>query len=587
MTISLNTDLLSMSNNRNLVNHTSSVNKATRRLSTGIRINSAADDAAGASLSEKLNSIARGYNVANNNIQTGISKLQTFDGYLSIMTNPLMKLRELALQASNGVYSNSEREMIDRHAQELVKEIQQSSINANTDMGQELSSSIGSSHQLTREEALDAGYTDAYIITDASEFLSKISADRSGSFILTSDINMIALGTLTDSAITGIFSGTFDGNGHTISNLDINTGGAAVNNVGLFSRVSGTVKDVKLNSASINAANTIRVGSIVGFLEGTLYNSSSSGSVIGTSLAGGAVGLSHGTIQYCSSSANVTSNSQTGGLVGFSQHSASVSKSFATGTVTGDNDTGGLIGINYDLATVNNCYATGNVVGGTEDSGGLVGFNFNASIANSYATSGNVSGTTIIGALVGHEQGSTVNNCFTDNNLGVTAGISTIVDSWDEDTWEKSVDPPTIKPPGAIIYQTIARDFPIQVGIDEITEVSVKYIENANINLTQYMEINLLTQNSALNALADIDQAINAITEKRAYVGSNMRTLESIYSKNAISQENFLQSKSSIYDADMAQESANLVKEQILQQLAIGLMQQSKGLYRDLILNLL
>jgi flagellin len=100
-----------------------SVQKDIEHLSSGLRINTAGDDASGLAVSEKLSSQIRGLNQANRNIQLGISFIQTTEGYLQETTNILQRLRELAVQSANGIYSASDRQMIQVEVSQLVDEV--------------------------------------------------------------------------------------------------------------------------------------------------------------------------------------------------------------------------------------------------------------------------------------------------------------------------------------------------------------------------------------------------------------------------------------------------------------------------------
>lgn len=101
MSMNINTNLSSIFIQRTLTARSVSIGKLMQRLSTGIRINSAADDAAGLSLSTKLESKVSGLEVANKNIQTGVSKIQTYEVYLGNMAQSVQRIRDLAVQASN------------------------------------------------------------------------------------------------------------------------------------------------------------------------------------------------------------------------------------------------------------------------------------------------------------------------------------------------------------------------------------------------------------------------------------------------------------------------------------------------------
>ncbi len=97
--------------------------KSMEKLSSGERINHAADDAAGLSISEKMRTQVRGLAQAGKNIQNGISFVQTTEGYMQETTDILQRIRELAVQSSNGVYSDEDRMMIQAEVSSLVAEV--------------------------------------------------------------------------------------------------------------------------------------------------------------------------------------------------------------------------------------------------------------------------------------------------------------------------------------------------------------------------------------------------------------------------------------------------------------------------------
>ena len=93
------------------------------KLASGERINKAGDDASGLAVSEKLRSQIRGLNQAGRNIENGVSFLQTTEGYLQETTDILQRVRELAIQASNGIYSDEDRMQIQVEVSQLVSEV--------------------------------------------------------------------------------------------------------------------------------------------------------------------------------------------------------------------------------------------------------------------------------------------------------------------------------------------------------------------------------------------------------------------------------------------------------------------------------
>lgn len=99
------------------------LNTNMEKLSSGMRINRAKDDAAGLALSEKMRSQIRGLRQAERNAEDGISFIQTTEGYLENIQNVLQRLRELAIQASNGIYTSEDRMQIQVEVSELIDEI--------------------------------------------------------------------------------------------------------------------------------------------------------------------------------------------------------------------------------------------------------------------------------------------------------------------------------------------------------------------------------------------------------------------------------------------------------------------------------
>ena len=251
------------------------------------------------------------------------------------------------------------------------------------------------------------------------------------------------------------FSATFDGNGHTISNLYVNRSGnpedsapaglfgsaadSIIRNVGLidvqvegFASVGGlaganlgAIRDSyvtggvtgfgyvgglagfadfssEISGSRFSGAVTARetdgeaVGGLVGYQDGVIRDSYATGSVSGDKYVGGLAGENRGYIVASHSSANVTGNGGVGGLAGVNR--VLISGSYATGSVAGGNAVGGLAGYNGPLGKIIASYATGAVTG-DEGVGGLAGEN-TGDITASYAT-GQVSGNENVGGLVG------------------------------------------------------------------------------------------------------------------------------------------------------------------------------------------
>jgi flagellin len=119
----INHNMSAMNANRQLSISQSETAKNMEKLSSGMRINKAADDASGLAVSEKMRSQIRGLNQAEKNIQNGVSFIQTTEGYLQETEDILHRVRELSVQAANGIYSSEDRMQIQVEVSQLVDEV--------------------------------------------------------------------------------------------------------------------------------------------------------------------------------------------------------------------------------------------------------------------------------------------------------------------------------------------------------------------------------------------------------------------------------------------------------------------------------
>lgn len=119
----INHNLSAMFANRTLGSTNLEVGKEVEKLSSGMRINRAGDDASGLAVSEKMRSQIRGLQRASKNAQDGISFIQTTEGYLQESQDIVQRLRELAVQSSNGIYTSEDRMQVQVEVSQLVEEI--------------------------------------------------------------------------------------------------------------------------------------------------------------------------------------------------------------------------------------------------------------------------------------------------------------------------------------------------------------------------------------------------------------------------------------------------------------------------------
>src|SRR6185295_5738599 len=119
----INTNVASLNAQRNLNVSQTTLATALQRLSSGLRINSAKDDAAGLAISERFTAQIRGLNQASRNANDGISLAQTAEGALGEISNNLQRIRELAVQSANATNSSTDRTALQNEVSQLVAEI--------------------------------------------------------------------------------------------------------------------------------------------------------------------------------------------------------------------------------------------------------------------------------------------------------------------------------------------------------------------------------------------------------------------------------------------------------------------------------
>ncbi|UPK01712.1 MBG domain-containing protein [Bradyrhizobium sp. 170] len=268
----------------------------------------------------------------------------------------------------------------------------------------EYSTNIANAHQL-QLMAMDLGAS--YQLTSNIDFASGLAAG--GKYPgMWSSAGFSPIGDFSY-----LFTGSFDGQGHVISNLMINR--PSTNHVGLFgyAGAGAALSNVSLQAATV--AGAARVGILVGLSRGTISNASATGTVTAGSYGGGLAGESLGSVASSWAAVTVagttTTSSSMGGLVGWNNGIGTIQDSYATGNVTagtGATRAGGLTA--QSNGSILRSYATGAVSGGSQGVGGLVGLNTGATIVDSYAT-GSVTATAFAGGLVGYNNsGATIVN---------------------------------------------------------------------------------------------------------------------------------------------------------------------------------
>ncbi len=232
MPLMINSNIASLNAQRQLTSAGAELDQASERLSSGKRINSAADDAAGLSISNRMTSQIRGLDQAVRNANDGISLIQTAEGALDESTNILQRMRELAVQSSNGIYSDSDRATLDAEVQQLVAELDRISETTSFNGQKILDGSQGSIALQVGSEANETISFEIGAVNSSTLGLGSTSSDLSGDSVadltgLNSENTAVTFGD-GDIVINGQSLSAFNGGASTPDTLqtivdDINT----------------------------------------------------------------------------------------------------------------------------------------------------------------------------------------------------------------------------------------------------------------------------------------------------------------------------------------------------------------------------
>ncbi len=231
----INTNVASLNAQRNLTSSQSTLNTSLQRLSSGLRINSAKDDAAGLAISERFTAQIRGLDVASRNANDGISLAQTAEGALGEVTNNLQRVRELAVQSANASNSATDRAALQTEAAQLLSEVDR----------------VSNQTKFNGVALIDGSFTSAVF---------QVGANSGETITIASlvDANTAALGSVTaatgqGSAVTSITGlGAVGAGALLINGTDV---GAGIGAAGTAQQRVGQVVDAINNSSTTTGVN--------------------------------------------------------------------------------------------------------------------------------------------------------------------------------------------------------------------------------------------------------------------------------------------------------------------------------------------
>lgn len=267
----INTNIASLNAQRNLNTSQGDLNTSLQRLSSGLRINSAKDDAAGLAISERFTAQIRGLNQAGRNANDGISLAQTAEGALAEVTNNLQRIRELSVQSANATNSASDRAALDAEVQQLISEIDRVSQQTNFNGVQLLDGSFSS-------QVFQVG-------ANVGDTITVSAVVNSTALGLGLDTGAAATASITGGAITGALAA----GDLTINGTDV---GIVAQDAALLAAAIDTAAGSSVATATATSATIGAFTGITGAAAADTYGFDVEGVTIEGTVAGGATTLS-------------------------------------------------------------------------------------------------------------------------------------------------------------------------------------------------------------------------------------------------------------------------------------------------------
>ena len=494
MALTLNTNIDSVNAQNNLNGSQSLLSQSLERLSSGLRINSAADDAAGLAISQQFTTQINGTNQAVNNANDAVSEAQTAGGALTTIVNNLQSIRTLAVESANGSNSASDRQALDAQVQQQIQEITQ--IASQTSFNG-LSVLNGSSGVTTYQVGANVGDTISINLSQgvAATQIGQVAQSAttvSNTAALTGNLTL-AVGTGAAVTVGTSVAGALPGQSATSAYAKA----AAIN----AADISGLTA-----SASTTATEANAFSNIVAATNGTgAGNTGATASTYDLSINGVAIYSGAGNVAVGST---LTVNNIASQINLYSSQDGNVTASVNAGKLTLTAADGSDIAIQQTL--------TAGVAGGGTGAAAGSGTGIDTSI------SGGVAGTNTINA----------------GTLTLSANSNIAVGGTD----------------AAAIGTT---DGNIALGTATLANQNVLTVAGANATIAAV--------DSALSTVSGFQSQLGAIQNRFTAAVSNLQS----------TSQNLTQSRSTIQDANFAQETANLTQAQVLEQAGISVLAQA------------
>ena len=570
----INTNLSAVAAQNSLRTSALSQTTAMERLSSGIRINSAKDDAAGLAISTRMTANIRGISAAIRNANDGISLTQTAEGGLSSIGDNLQRIRELAVQSANTGNSDSDRAALNKEAQQLVSEIDR----------------VANNSAFNGIKLLDGSFQNQSLQVGAGND----SNDRIAISIGSAKVSALGIGSNSSYSKT-LTMGT------SVPTTVLNNGDLSINNTQIGASVSDGVSYQSANASALAKAAAINAASGLTGVTATVGQTTVIASVAGNNseikagdvfingVAIGAIGAATGAVDRGTQTAAAINakSSQTGVTATASTATGIVTLLAADGrnitvssTVNGGNATGlkstvtgtaGPTGRDAASVAAGSLIINGVTIGavGTAGSALSMGILMAAAINLSSASSGVVatndatSGVLTLNVRAGVEG--------TAPGIGAAGGIE--ISGSDLTVWGLTAGNSVTT--AGIQLSTQGKDGIVLGGTKGTTSTGQAGAGfNASV-LSSTGGVDLSTAAGSQAALTVLDKAINTVTDSRASMGAYQNRLTASVANLETTSMNMQASRSRILDTDYAKETTNLAKAQIIQQAATAMLAQA------------
>jgi len=573
----INTNMVSLNTQNNLSKSQDALAQSIKRLSTGLRVNSSKDDAAGLAIANRMDSTIRGQTVAIRNTNDAVSFSQTADGALAQINNTLQRLRELAVQSANGTNSAGDRQLLNTEFNQLQQEVTRIQRNTQfngTDALQASSVTVQIGSGTTQYDKIAIKGIDLSLVTSAT----KTDAVPANSFTREQFDAAVTALSKTD-AVRAANMSFNETNGHIYEKVTTAKSFDAANASAALSTFSGaTGYLVTITNADENKFVANKTANVAAWV-----NATKGDAVAGT---GEFTAITKVTDDAAANMSNVFSYTNVSGV-----SSTGVGTSATTVATTGTNpDHGKVTYSNFNSTTLNGGTAELGVTidgsGSWSDrsiaaTGGANAISFIEYGGNAaLAVAGSDSSITTIGTDSNSLGAFQVNDGATISAEAVTA--AGYVDSNNQliTTELKSGMTFYVRPEsGSSIDYTSATSYLLKDGTKSSAHAITATTQQAEASdLQMYGNasgVNILTQGDALSAITALDKAMNQINIGQIQQGATQNRLSAIISSLTASNESTTNARSHIMDTDFAAETASMARANILQQAGMAMLAQA------------